>query len=44
VLDLPDPPEASLECAYCGWALDAGTAAGATPPAETTPDKIEALV
>jgi hypothetical protein len=44
VLDLPDPPEASAECAYCGWALDAGTSAGATAPAETTPDRIEALV
>jgi hypothetical protein len=44
VLDLPDPAEASAECAYCGWALDAGTAAGAMPPADTTPDKIEALV
>jgi hypothetical protein len=43
VLDLPDPPEASAECAYCGWALDAGSAAGAMPPVETTPDKIEAL-
>ena len=23
VLDMPDPPEASLDCAYCRWVLDA---------------------
>lgn len=24
VLDMPDPPEASLDCAYCRWVLEAG--------------------
>lgn len=44
VLDLAHPPEASPDCAYCGWALYAGAAVDLVPAAEATPDKIEALV
>jgi len=44
VLDLAAPPEASPDCAYCGWALDTGTAVDVEPSVETTADKIEALV
>jgi len=44
VVDLPEPPDASPDCAYCGRALDAGTAVDVASVAQSMPDKIEALV
>ncbi len=44
VLDLPAPPEASPDCAYCGWALYGAAAVDVVPAVEAMSNKIEALV
>jgi hypothetical protein len=44
VLDLADPPQASPDCTYCRWALDAGAAGDAMLPAQAIPDETEALI